>query len=516
MSTLPQLPHLDTQQTTSPLEQYAQLLQIKNAQANQQFQQQQRPLELQSAQAQNQIQQQQLHDMQVGQKALQASGGDYNKYLDGLRTGGVSPQTYMQAQKSLFDLQNDKATLDKTTLENQSKQFDQFQAHADGIQQALSKGDQDTALSLAQDGIAKAEQAGILPPGKIQPQALLQPGAIDSVKSMLGFQSQITKQALDKVTATKDQAQTAEAQATAQKTTTENENLQKYGGLTPAMAESRYLSIQTKKNQGQPVSPDDQAFAKGYEHNKTLNTQFQFNLQNGGVNGGANGQPSAMAQMVASGQSKWSDVISPRTPMAVKEAFAKEVRSINPNFNSGDFDVDKKTKEAFTSGNYSQQLNAINTARNHMQTFSQLADALNNNDVQAANKIGNAVGIQFGNDRATNFRIAAQAFGGEVGKAFDGAGVTQSERESAASAFNPNMSPSQLRGAVQTVDSLLSGKQKALQQTYNQGVQAKPNFGQQNSQQAAPGATPSATGPNGHKIVVENGRWVDAQTHQPI
>ena len=204
---------VQSQQQQDPLGQYGKLIALKNAMANQQQEQQLRPLQLQSAQAENQMQQQQLHDMQVGRQALQQSGGDYNKYLDSLRSGGVSPQTYMTAQKSLFDLQNSKATLDKTTLENQSKQFDQFQAHADGIQDALKKGDQNTALSLAQDGIAKAEQAGILPPGKIQPQMLLQPGALDSVKSMLGFQSQITKEALDKQETAQKAAATQTSQA---------------------------------------------------------------------------------------------------------------------------------------------------------------------------------------------------------------------------------------------------------------------------------------------------------------
>jgi hypothetical protein len=38
----------------------------------------------------------------------------------------------------------------------------------------------------------------------------------------------------------------------------------------------------------------------------------------------------------------------------------------------------------------------------------------------------------------------------------------------------------------------------------------------QSATSAAPSAVPTATGPNGHKIVVQNGRWVDAQTGQPV
>jgi hypothetical protein len=45
--------------------------------------------------------------------------------------------------------------------------------------------------------------------------------------------------------------------------------------------------------------------------------------------------------------------------------------------------------------------------------------------------------------------------------------------------------------------------------------------GEQSADSATPAASatpavPTATGPNGHKIVVQNGRWVDAQTGQPV
>ena len=274
---------------------------------------------------------------------------------------------------------------------------------------------------------------------------------------------------------TKDVAQANEANVNAQAKQQEMAT-----GGTAAMADNRYRTIKMAQQLGKPVTADDQAFVKAYEKQKTLVPTANFNLQNGGATG-TNGQPSAIAKGIADGSMKWQDVVSARTPMSVKQSLLSEVKSINPNFNSGDFSVEQKAKEAFTSGAYSQQLNAINTAREHMKTFSSLADALDNGNIQALNKIGNTLGVQFGSDKATNFKIAAQAFGGEVGKAFDGAGVTQGEREQAQAAFNPNMSPSQFRGAVNTVDALLAGKQNALKQTFSQSQQAKPNFGDNSS-----------------------------------
>jgi len=142
-----------------------------------------------------------------------------------------------------------------------------------------------------------------------------------------------------------------------------------------------------------------------------------------------------------------------------------------------------KQQEAFTSGNYSQQLNYINTAREHLKTFNSLADALNNGNVQALNKLGNTFGVQFGSDKATNFNIVKQAFASEVGKAFAGANVGEGDRQEIGKQISAASSPAQLRGVAATADILLADKQKALKDTYESGRSGTPNFG---SDQSAP------------------------------
>jgi hypothetical protein len=164
--------------------------------------------------------------------------------------------------------------------------------------------------------------------------------------------------------------------------------------------------------------------------------------------------------------------------MSVKQSLLAEIKQLKPDFNSGDFDVEKKVREKFTSGNVADQLMAINTAREHMKTFRRLADALNNGNVQLLNKVGNEIGVQFGSDKATNMHIAAQAFGGEVGRAFDGAGVVASERKQAEDAYKDSLSKGQFSGAIDTVDELLAGKQRSAKQSYDTGREGKPNFGQ--------------------------------------
>jgi hypothetical protein len=236
-----------------------------------------------------------------------------------------------------------------------------------------------------------------------------------------------------------------------------------------------------------------------------------FNLQNAGATG-TGGQPSALAKALADGSMKWSDVVSSRTPMATKQAILAEVKGIKPDFNSGDFEVEQKVKQDATSGTVGKQLLAIGTAREHMKQFSILADALDNSDSQLYNKIGNALGIQFGSDKATNLKIASQAFGGEVGRAFDGAGVIGKERETASAAYADYLSKGQFKGAVQTVDKLLAGKQQAAHDWFDKGVQAKPDFGQS-------AQTPGTPPPGASHAVIVNGRTVgwtsDGKTMTP-
>lgn len=148
-----------------------------------------------------------------------------------------------------------------------------------------------------------------------------------------------------------------------------------------------------------------------------------------------------------------------------------------PNYFQGNYDAAKKVLDSFTSGSYSQNLNAISTAREHMKTFTDLAKDLDNGHVRSFNALGNALGVQFGSDKVTNFNIAKQFFSGEVGKAVVAGGGTAGERDQLADSISNSSSWKQLSGALSTADKLLSGKQTALKNTFSSGMNAKPNFG---------------------------------------
>ena len=246
---------------------------------------------------------------------------------------------------------------------------------------------------------------------------------------------------------------------------------------------------------------------------KKVSPEFQFNLQNSGI-GGTQGKPSAIAQGLADGSIKWQDVVANRTPMNVKQQLLSEVKQINPNFNSGDFSIEQGVKKEFTSGDAAKSLTAFNTAIEHAKQLSAATDALQNGDVRALNAIGNQLNYQFGSDKTTNFNVIKNALSGEISKVFKGGGATDAEIAQVQQPFSTANSPQQLKGAIAAAQTLMASKRDALQQQYQAGIQARPNFGGEQSQHRAGGTAQglpegkTGTGSDGKKYIVKDGKWV--------
>lgn len=464
-------------------------------------------------------------DREAGVKAMQQwSGKDLNELPDLIQKNGGSFQAVLGAKKSAIEAQQQVMNLNTAQLTQAKTKNDYLLGK---LQAATDKGVPDD--QLPQSVMAATQEAikdGYLDPQHAQEvQQLIQqfpdPTELRNhlslyEKGLMSQTEQFNQETKNRETAAEEQKANAAdwkdfpTLGVAFNTRTGEVKSPAGQVMSPQMMEGKYVGIQQKIKLGQPVSAEDKAFVSSYQGLKELVPSFNFNLQNG-TPGGANAPLSdkVIDALAAPGsQLKLADVLPPRAPASVRQAALNQILAKYPDFSSSDYDVSKKVKEQYTSGDVGRQLLAINTAREHMKTFGSLADALDNGNTAQLNKIGNEFGIQFGSDKATNFKIAAQAFGGEVGKALDGSGVTAGEREQAQSAFNPNMSPAQFRGAVATVDALLAGKQKAAQETYNAGTKtAKPNFGG-GSQGGGPTQSVDSNQSSGHivgDIIVQNG-----------
>jgi hypothetical protein len=131
-------------------------------------------------------------------------------------------------------------------------------------------------------------------------------------------------------------------------------------------------------------------------------------------------------------------------------------------------DIGSRTQavKAFSTGKQGQQVNAFNTAIDHLGTMDKLSDALANGDVKAINALGNEVAKQTGASAPTNFNAAKQIVTSEVIKAVVASGGGVTERQEAEANFANANSPAQLKGVINTYKQLLGGQLKSLNLQY--------------------------------------------------
>lgn len=450
------LPALQVQSNqTSPLDTFAKVQGIQDLQQRTQAQQ-----------LENQKSQIALQDQQASTKAMNEwDGKDLNELPPLILKHGGSANAVFGAKQQITKLTQDAANADEAKLKNQQTVNDLVAGHLEAVKTAPDK------QAAFDSALTDLESKGLLKPGQIPHQYPGDDQLSIMEKQFMGQKAIVDQTIKDRETAAKEQEATARADTA--KTGAERLAAELPGGAleAPDKAEMRdYLAKNPNKG------PADYAKWKA-----SLSPTATFNLQNAGATG-TPGKPSAIAQGIADGSMKWNDVVSARTPMAVKQAILSEVKSIKPDFNSGDFALEQGVKKEFTSGDAAKNLTAFNTAIEHANQLQTAANALNNGDLPTLNKIGNALGYQFGSDKTTNFNVIKNALTGEISKVFKGGGATDAEIEAVQGPFSQANSPAQLRGAIANAVSLMNSKRDALKQQYDQGVQGKPNFGAGGSQ----------------------------------
>ncbi len=180
---------------------------------------------------------------------------------------------------------------------------------------------------------------------------------------------------------------------------------------------------------------------------------------------------------------------------------------------SGPTQAAKSTLKSATSGAIAAQSTAFQTALQHANLLEQAARALANGDQRTLNSLKNAFKTQFGSPDVTNFQTIAQAYSDEVQKMLSSGHITEGEQKMVSGNIPSNASPQQILGAINAYKALATSKMNILQQQTQRGLKGQTNFP---SNYTPPVGAPTASGPGGHKIVVDGGRWVDAATGQPI
>jgi len=445
----------------------------QNALAPGQLQLQQQQIQGQGLEIQKE--QQSLKDQQALTKAMQDwDGKDYNSLPGLVLKQGGSAQAVLGLKSSLLQQQKALTDLNESQLKMEETKNDHFAQALDNVLSAPV----DEQPQRFQEAIADSINKGYLNPQQAQGLQYQGPQQLEALKKFtLGHKTALAQaaeqaKAQQEMTAsTKNVAEANKADVETKLTQAQLDAMQS-GGLNPKVPlEFQEAQSYLKSHPGKSLN-DYQVWKA--QHSPTVMLQ-------GIGSGGAAGDP--MVDMVGQGRVDLSTVLSRMAPVA-KDSFLRQLNAKYPGFSQLGYGMEKY----MTQGEGGKNLTAFNTAIEHANQLNSAVDALQNGDNRTLNKVGNALGYEFGDNRTTNFNVIKSALSGEISKVFKGGQATDAEIKEVQGPFDTANSPAQLKGAINNAIRLMNSKRDALKQQFESGVQGKPNFG----------SNSTATHPSGH------------------
>lgn len=240
-----------------------------------------------------------------------------------------------------------------------------------------------------------------------------------------------------------------------------------YGG-NGAQADARYRSILEKRQLGQPVSPQEDAYAKSYEKQKLL-------------------VPGTVAQIRLEGMGKIREypVFDNTTKQTVymdaneiNDAKTREPGRFTVAAYSPEAVIEKNTGTAFAPGGKGgEEVLAFKTAMDHADLLRQAAAALNNRDTRAFNSLKNRLQTEFGDADLTNFEAISHVYQNEIQKMIAGGHITNQEISSNAATLPSNANFSTIEKVLGSYKALAQSKLKNRKDQFDQGKKGQVGFG---------------------------------------
>lgn len=147
---------------------------------------------------------------------------------------------------------------------------------------------------------------------------------------------------------------------------------------------------------------------------------------------------------------------------------------LNPNFSQADYNSRQTLQTSFTSGKYSQNVNALNTAVGHITDILQNTKGLGNGSFVPANMAKNAMASMFGSGAVGKANLNIQAATAELATVFKGSGATDQEIKNLGS-LSSDSSPDQVKAYIETATQLMGSRLNALNDTYTSGMGQPPD-----------------------------------------
>ena len=143
----------------------------------------------------------------------------------------------------------------------------------------------------------------------------------------------------------------------------------------------------------------------------------------------------------------------------------------DPTYSASNQPIVAQTNKEYTAGLTGRNVVALNTAMRHISQMNDLAYALNNGNIQAANYVKNLVKEWTGSSVPTNVSALAPMVSSEVAKMLSGAGVQSQEQiENVQKMFNTAKSYQQLADGIKEALKLTAGRATELRSGYERGL----------------------------------------------
>lgn len=148
----------------------------------------------------------------------------------------------------------------------------------------------------------------------------------------------------------------------------------------------------------------------------------------------------------------------------------------NPSYDEKQYATRAATLKQFTSGTYSQNVNALNTAIGHLNDLVGNAAKLNNTSITPLNYVKNLTETTLGSGNVVGAETNINAAVGELATAFKKSGATDTEIKNLGT-ISANSSPAQIKAFISTASTLLGSRLDALNQTYQSSMGSAPAGG---------------------------------------
>lgn len=148
----------------------------------------------------------------------------------------------------------------------------------------------------------------------------------------------------------------------------------------------------------------------------------------------------------------------------------------DPSYSESNYANRQALVKNFTSGKYSQNINALNTAVGHIADLTDNYAGLGNTGFTPYNTAKNELSSIFGSGQPGKAGLNIAAATGELASVFKSSGATDQEINSLG-VLDRNSSPEQVKAYQEAASQLLASRLSALEETYTQGMGKAPEKG---------------------------------------